>query len=73
MLDALSDREAADLVRTALEALPEGHRMVFVLALEQGLKYREISEILEIPEGTVKSRMHAAVGRLRAVLEGRLA
>jgi len=72
IVDALSDREAAELVRTALEALPEGHRMVFVLALEQGLRYREIAEILEIPEGTVKSRMHAAVGRLREVLEGKL-
>lgn len=72
-LDELSDREAAAMVRAALESLPEGQRAVFVLALEQGMKYREIAEILEIPEGTVKSRMHAAVTRLREVLEGRLA
>jgi RNA polymerase sigma-70 factor (ECF subfamily) len=64
----LADREAADLVRTAVEDLPEGQRMVFLLAEAQGLKYREISEILEIPIGTVKSRMNAAVQRLRGLL-----
>jgi len=64
----LEDREAADLVRTALQDLPEGQRMVFVLAEAQGLKYREISEVLGIPVGTVKSRMNAAVTRLRGLL-----
>ena len=32
------------------------------------MRYHEISEVLGIPEGTVKSRMHAAVRRLRSVL-----
>jgi RNA polymerase sigma-70 factor (ECF subfamily) len=64
----LADREAADLVRAALQDLPDGQRMVFVLAEAQGLKYREISEVLEIPVGTVKSRMNAAVSRLRGLL-----
>lgn len=52
-------------VQTAIEALPEGQRAVFVLANQQGLKYSEICEILHIPEGTVKSRMHSAVRQLR--------
>jgi RNA polymerase sigma-70 factor (ECF subfamily) len=52
-------------VQTAVESLPEGQRAVFVLANQQGLKYSEISEILHIPEGTVKSRMHSAVRQLR--------
>jgi RNA polymerase sigma-70 factor (ECF subfamily) len=64
----LSDQEAAGVVRAALEDLPEGQRMVFVLAFDQGLKYREISAVLGIPEGTIKSRMHAAVSRLRGLL-----
>ena len=64
----LSDQEAAGVVRAALEDLPEGQRMVFVLAFDQGLKYREISTVLGIPEGTIKSRMHAAVSRLRGLL-----
>jgi len=64
----LADQEAADLVKQALLDLPEGQRLVFVMAEAQGLKYREISDILEIPVGTVKSRMNAAVTRLRGLL-----
>ena len=64
----LEDREAAALVRRALDDLPEAQRMVFVLAETQGLKYREIGEVLDIPIGTVKSRMSAAITRLRGLL-----
>jgi len=66
------DLEAAAMVRTALEELPEGQRDVWLLSVEQDLKQREISEILGIPVGTVKSRMNAAVGRLRGLLGGAL-
>ncbi|MDA3963100.1 MAG: sigma-70 family RNA polymerase sigma factor [Planctomycetota bacterium] len=52
-------------IQEAVELLPEGQRDVFVLANNQGLKYQEIGGILDIPEGTVKSRMHAAVRNLR--------
>jgi RNA polymerase sigma-70 factor (ECF subfamily) len=67
-VDSIANREAADLVRRALQDLPEGQRAVFLLADGQGLKYREIAEILEIPVGTVKSRMNAAVSTLRGIL-----
>lgn len=66
------DLEAAAMVRDALEHLPEGQRDVWLLSVEQDLKQREISEILGIPVGTVKSRMNAAVGRLRGLLGGAL-
>lgn len=66
--DRLAGREAADIVRQALLDLPEGQRVVFLMAEAQGLKYREISQILEIPVGTVKSRMNAAITRLRGLL-----
>jgi RNA polymerase sigma-70 factor (ECF subfamily) len=66
--ERLADREAADLVRQALLGLPEAQRIVFVMAEAQGLRYREISAILDIPVGTVKSRMNAAVTRLRGLL-----
>jgi len=64
----LADREAAELVQEALLGLPEGQRLVFVMAEAQGLRYREISEILGIPVGMVKSRMNAAVTHLRGLL-----
>lgn len=55
-------------IRVAVEALPEGQRDVFVLANNQGLRYQEVGSVLGIPEGTVKSRMFAAVRSLRAAL-----
>lgn len=52
-------------VQAALELLPAGQREVFVLANNHGMKYHEISGVLGIPEGTVKSRMHHAIRILR--------
>ena len=56
-------------IEQAVEALPEGQRDVFVLANNQNMRYNEISEVLGIPEGTVKSRMHNAVRHLRNSLK----
>jgi RNA polymerase sigma-70 factor (ECF subfamily) len=61
--------EEAALIREAVERLPEGLRDVFELGEVQGLRYQDVGEILDIPVGTVKSRMHAAVQRIRAMLE----
>lgn len=52
-------------VQEAVELLPAGQRDVFILANNQQLKYEEISRVLDIPQGTVKSRMHAAIRNLR--------
>ena len=59
------DGERRELVRTAVDRLPELFRQVVVLAYYQGLKYREIADILAIPVGTVKSRLHAALVKLQ--------
>jgi RNA polymerase sigma-70 factor (ECF subfamily) len=67
-VERLAGREAADLVRDALLKLPDAQRLVFVMAEAQGLKYREIAQILDVPVGTVKSRMNAAVTTLRGLL-----
>jgi RNA polymerase sigma-70 factor (ECF subfamily) len=56
--------ERRELVRTAVDQLSEHLRVVVVLAYYQGMKYKEIAEVLDIPVGTVKSRLHAAVQRL---------
>ena len=62
--------EEAGRVSAAMARLPETHRLVFELGVIEELPYSEISRILEIPEGTVKSRMFHAVRKLRDLLEG---
>ncbi|MHC5058052.1 MAG: RNA polymerase sigma factor [Planctomycetota bacterium] len=61
--------EARVDVEAALAELSEKLRAVVVLSVYQGLEYSRIAEILEIPVGTVKSRMHLAMGRLREALD----
>jgi RNA polymerase sigma-70 factor (ECF subfamily) len=55
-------------VRSALLRLPDGLRAVVVLRHYQGLKFREIADVLGIPEGTVKSRMAEALSQLNRLL-----
>lgn len=55
-------------LQAALEQLSDKLRLVVVMSVYQGLRYNEISEVLGIPEGTVKSRMHLAVKQLREIL-----
>ncbi len=58
-------------VQAAVAALPEKLKLVVVMSVYQGLKYEEISRALNVPVGTVKSRMHLAMQRLRAgLIEG---
>lgn len=56
--------ETREQVRVAVDRLPEGLRQVVILAYFQGLRYQEIADALDIPLGTVKSRLHAAMHRL---------
>lgn len=57
-----------DDVRQAVARLPEGLRDVVELGVFQDLPYGDISEILEIPVGTVKSRMFNALRKLKELL-----
>jgi RNA polymerase sigma-70 factor (ECF subfamily) len=61
--------EEGELVRRALLQLPEIYRTVLVLRHYEGLKLAKIAEILEIPEGTVNSRMAEALSRLSRILQ----
>jgi len=63
-LEHLQGEERRLRVRAGVERLPDFLRQVVILAYYQGLKYREIADILEIPVGTVKSRLHAALVKL---------
>ncbi len=60
--------ERSEKVRQALDQLPEQARQVVLLVYFQGLKYREAAEVLNIPVGTVKSRLHAAINKLSETL-----
>lgn len=62
---ALNAANFADAIRRALTALPEPQRAVFVLSHYEGLPYREIAALLDIPIGTVASRKSLAVATLR--------
>jgi len=57
------------IVREGLRALSAKHRAVIGLVDLDGLSYREAAEVLEIPVGTVMSRLHRARGKVRAHLE----
>ncbi|MCE9581411.1 MAG: sigma-70 family RNA polymerase sigma factor [Planctomycetes bacterium] len=66
--DSTLTEEARGAVRKAIEQLPEHERMVVLLSEFEGLKYAEIADALDIPVGTVKSRMSSASERLRGLL-----
>jgi RNA polymerase sigma-70 factor, ECF subfamily len=61
-------REQEQRVQRALMQLPEGHRQVLVLRHFGSLSYREIGDVLGVPEQTVKSRLFAARQELSVIL-----
>ncbi len=65
---ALELRERRRAVSEALGAIPREQREVLILKEYEGLKFREIAEILGCPESTVKSRMYYGLNALRSEL-----
>jgi len=61
VLDALPDAE----VKEALESVPEQFRLAVILADIEGFSYKEIAEILDVPLGTVMSRIHRGRNHVR--------
>ncbi|MBA3764152.1 MAG: sigma-70 family RNA polymerase sigma factor [Actinobacteria bacterium] len=52
-----------------MRMLPQREREVIALAYFRGLSYRQVAELLALPEGTVKSRMRTGLARMRVMLE----
>jgi RNA polymerase sigma-70 factor (ECF subfamily) len=65
---ALVDRMDAEVVERALQSLPDDFRAAATLYFMQDLPYQEIAEILDVPIGTVRSRLHRARRLLQKAL-----
>ena len=63
-LASITDEE----VKAALESLPENFRMAVLLADVEGFSYKEIAEIMDVPVGTVMSRLHRGRRALQKAL-----
>lgn len=65
----LDDQLELAQVRAALESLPDDQRSVLVLVAIEGLNYRETAEVLDVPMGTVMSRLSRARSRLIEIMQ----
>jgi RNA polymerase sigma-70 factor (ECF subfamily) len=68
----LEHSENAELISEAMGELPAEFREILTLRHQEGLSYKEIAEMAEIPPGTVMSRLARARGKLREYLEARI-
>lgn len=65
---AAAGHDLGEKIRTAVEALPEEQRRVFVMRMQADMTFREIAAALDIPLNTALGRMHYAIGKLRTAL-----
>jgi RNA polymerase sigma-70 factor (ECF subfamily) len=68
----LENSEDAELIREAMDELPAEFREILVLRHQEGLSYKEIADIAQIPPGTVMSRLARARGKLKEYLAARI-
>ena len=66
----IESAESRQRVRQAVASLGEKHREIIHLYSFEGMSYKEISQTLDIPVGTVSSRLNAAIHKLRSKLGG---
>jgi RNA polymerase sigma-70 factor (ECF subfamily) len=67
--DAMERREEESKLQSALSRLSAEHRTVIVLKDIDDMRYEDIAEVLDVPIGTVRSRLHRARLELRELLE----
>lgn len=63
------DNLPADIIKKAMNEIPDEFRMVVYYAVVEGLPYAEIAEVMETPVGTVMSRLHRGKKLLRNLLQ----
>lgn len=68
--DALLDKEKSDVISRAIASLPEKYRLPLVLREVEEKSYDEVAEILDLSQGTLKSRLSRGRGLLREKLKG---
>lgn len=68
-VDDLIDNEKESVIRNLLKEVPAEQRLVVELSVFSRLDYREIAGVLDIPYGTVKTRMRLAVARLKELVK----
>jgi RNA polymerase sigma-70 factor (ECF subfamily) len=69
---SVARKELSRQIRQALDALPEYHRAVIMLREVEGLSYEEMARVLEVPKGTVMSRLFHARKKMQEALQGYL-
>jgi len=69
--DQAARRDVIRHVRDSMQQLPEDHRLVLILRHYHGLRYEDIAQALGLSVGTVKSRIHYALAKLRVELRRR--
>ncbi len=68
----LEHAEDAELIRNAMDQLPTEFREILALRHQEGLSYKEIADIAQIPPGTVMSRLARARAKLKEYLAARI-
>lgn len=63
--DHAIEHDRARRVRSSLERIPHDHRVILILKEYHGLTFKEISEVLNIPISTVKTRMYAGLNEMK--------
>jgi RNA polymerase sigma factor (sigma-70 family) len=67
--EAMAAAHREELVRRLIAGLPEEQRIVILMKEYQALTFREIAEILEVPDGTIKARLYRGLRTMREQLE----
>jgi len=67
--DKLIDEEEKMCIRKAIATLPDKYKILLILRFYEDKSYKEMAEIFNIPEGTVKSRLNRAIEKLKEELK----